>query len=119
MHFHAFSVLQLRISCCLQEILRPILTPIVPNESGNIVLQENRVTISAISRCQEICSSKLSKNSTGVNIGRKNTCKQQEIRNWSIGTMGVNIGRKITCKQQEIRNWSIENTLGVVYLSVY
>ena len=37
----------------------------------------------------------------------------------SIGTMGVNIGRKISCKQQEIRNWSIENTLGVVYLSVY
>ena len=36
----------------------------------------------------------------------------------SIGTMGVNIGRKISCKQQEIRNWSIENTL-VVYLSVY
>ena len=36
-----------------------------------------------------------------------------------IGTMGVNIGRKITCKQQEIRNWSIENILGVVYLSVY
>ena len=37
----------------------------------------------------------------------------------SIGTMGVNIGRKITCRQQEIRNWSTENTLGVVYLSVY
>ena len=37
----------------------------------------------------------------------------------SIGTMGVNIGRTITCKQQEIRNWSIENALGVVYLSVY
>ena len=28
----------------------------------------------------------------------------------AIGTMGVNIGRKISCKQQEIRNWSIENT---------
>ena len=37
----------------------------------------------------------------------------------SIGTMGVNTGRKISCKQQEIHNWSIENTLGVVYLSVY
>ena len=37
----------------------------------------------------------------------------------SIGTMGVNIGCKISCKQQEIRNWSTENTLGVVYLSVY
>ena len=37
----------------------------------------------------------------------------------SIGTMGVNISRKISCKQQEIRNWSIENTLGVIYLSVY
>ena len=37
----------------------------------------------------------------------------------SIGTMGVNIGRKITSKQQEIRNWSIENALVVVYLSVY
>ena len=33
-------------------------------ESGNIILQENRVTISAISRCQEISSSKLSKNPT-------------------------------------------------------
>ena len=28
----------------------------------------------------------------------------------SIGTMGVNIGRKISCKQQEIHNWSIEIT---------
>ena len=37
----------------------------------------------------------------------------------SFGTMGVYIGRKISCKQQKIRNWSIENTLGVVYLSVY
>ena len=37
----------------------------------------------------------------------------------SIGTMGVNIGRRISCKQQEIHYWSIENTLGVVYLSVY
>ena len=37
----------------------------------------------------------------------------------SFGTMGVNIGRKIGCKQQEILNWSVENTLGVVYLSVY
>ena len=37
----------------------------------------------------------------------------------SIGTMGVNIGSKITCKQQEICNWSTENTLRVVYLSVY
>ena len=34
----------------------------------------------------------------------------------SIGTMGVNVGRK---KQQEICNWSTENTLRVVYLSVY
>ena len=33
-------------------------------ESRNIVLQENRVTISAILRCQEISSSKLSKNPT-------------------------------------------------------
>ena len=37
----------------------------------------------------------------------------------SIGILGVNIGRKISCKQQEIRNWSIENTVGVVYFSVY
>ena len=40
----------------------------------------------------------------------------------SIGTMGVNIGRKISCKQQEIRNWSIENTLELFtfqYISVY
>ena len=61
---NAFSILQLRISCCLQVILRPILTPIVPIESGDIFLQENRVRISAISCCQEICSSKLSKNPT-------------------------------------------------------
>ena len=33
-------------------------------ESGNIILQENRVTISAILGCQEISSSKLSKKPT-------------------------------------------------------
>ena len=33
-------------------------------ESENIILQENRVTISAILRCQEISSPKLSKNPT-------------------------------------------------------
>ena len=33
-------------------------------KSGNIILQENRVTISAILRCQEISSWKLSKNQT-------------------------------------------------------
>ena len=33
-------------------------------ESGNIILQENRVMISAILRCQEISSSELLKNPT-------------------------------------------------------
>ena len=36
----------------------------------------------------------------------------------SIGTMDVNIGSKITRARRGIRDWGIENTIGVVYLSV-
>ena len=32
--------------------------------------------------------------------------------------MDVNIGSKITRKRRELRDWDIENTFGVVYVSV-